>query len=121
MTEEPSGTYRGSMDAEIKAQVIEQYLHMLMTEIPERLCELVRSLRSSIVSTQETVVQTAQHMERVAGDLQRVMEQLEYSKKLMYRLCDEANKAQLVGPVIRALHGDPAAVTDVCCGKQEGS
>lgn len=102
--------YEGSLDADMRTQVIEQYLRMLMTDIPAQLCELVRSLRSSIVCMQEMVAQTAQHAERVTNDLQRVLEQLEYTKTLMYRLCDEANKAQLIGPVLRALHGD----TDSC-------
>lgn len=114
MDEQPAGQHSGSLNDEVKTQVIEQYLSMLMTDIPERLCDEVRQLRSALLTLGEMVQMTAQHVERISGDLQRIQDQLGYTKKVLFRMCDEANKASLIGPVINALHGLPSAVTDSC-------
>lgn len=93
-----------------RIEIVEEWLNALMFEIPERLCDLVRELRGVVVLLAESVTLTATHMARVLADLKRVEEQIGYLEKVMYRLCDESNKAQLIGPVLRALHGDASAV-----------
>lgn len=112
--QQPTDQYSGALSDEVKIQVIEQYLSMLMTDIPAHLCELVRQLRSAVIVVEETVQMTAEHTKRIPDDLERMQDQLEYAKKVLFRLCDEANKAQLIGPVINALHGNLAVAVDSC-------
>ena len=91
-------------DIQLKLETIENYLNLLLQQLPAELTEQVRILHRLIISLQSHLELVEMHQKQAASDLARLGEALMGLRQNSFNISDAAQKLQLLAALIRELH-----------------